>query len=482
MDGPEPPPFLALPAELIHHVLSFLAPSQLLRVSQVCRLLYEHSRADQLWLPFVQANVPGHTLRTPAPSSSWRELYVAFHPYWFLSKHKIWFSDSANTGHLIVARYDPRIGAIEAYALSAERRKPTIAHWESYPEAIIHTFSPLIRLNLDLPTLHIDASSIAQAIGDGPRLSKEVPMDIYGGSNASAAIFSRLILSRKLPPAAITPMTQVWPPHILPASERTRNDSGNQYMSLGHRPSKLSEISENTFRLRQWMEFSSRPHGMSLRVAEEVRTFATLPAEVYTPTKEKPWQGIWCGDYAGHGCEFLVVMQPDDPAPLPEAAERTLSAMRTPSVSSGGSWVTAPMSSDMDATEGGESSQPDPAPEDVPEKQDEKLEAEDEHLYHGRIEAIKLTGDPNIPRGEYTFIAPDIGRDGFIQSARDDMFKGARIVRSVGHIAARGFRDDDFIASQLILISHDRMAQYWETFGHVSFYERVDVDQLIKIP
>lgn len=61
------------------------------------------------------------------------------------------------------------------------------------------------------------------------------------------------------------------------------------------------------------------------------------------------------------------------------------------------------------------------------------------------------------------------------------MFKGARIVKSVGHIAARGFREDTYMTSQLILVSHDRLAQYWETFGHVSFYQRVDIDEFTKV-
>jgi len=214
---------------------------------------------------------------------------------------------------------------------------------------------------------------------------------------------------------------------------------------------------------------------MSLRVGEEVRTFATLPAEIYTPTDEKPWQGIWCGDYAGHGCEFLVVMQPDDPAPLPELAERALAELRRTSVSSEESWVTA-----TGSTQSGDPPLQDP--DVVAEVQQENVKAENEHLYHGRIEAIKLTGDPNVPRGEYTFIAPDIGRDGLLRIADEAMFKGARVVRSVGHIAARGFRNDDYICSQLILISHDRIAQYWETFGHVSFYQRVDIDHFTRIP
>lgn len=35
--------------------------------------------------------------------------------------------------------------------------------------------------------------------------------------------------------------------------------------------------------------------------------------------------------------------------------------------------------------------------------------------------------------------------------------------------------------SQLILISHDRVAQYWEDFGHISFYQRVDIGELLKM-
>ena len=69
------------------------------------------------------------------------------------------------------------------------------------------------------------------------------------------------------------------------------------------------------------------------------------------------------------------------------------------------------------------------------------VQEQDEDPYHGRIEAIKRTGDPTIPRGEYTFIAPDIGPNGLIRVATEEMFKGARIVKSVGHIAARGFRE-----------------------------------------
>ena len=39
---------------------------------------------------------------------------------------------------------------------------------------------------------------------------------------------------------------------------------------------------------------------------------------------------------------------------------------------------------------------------------------------------------------------------------------------------------DEYTASQLIMISHDRLAQYWEDFGHISYYQRVDLDALMR--
>lgn len=30
------------------------------------------------------------------------------------------------------------------------------------------------------------------------------------------------------------------------------------------------------------------------------------------------------------------------------------------------------------------------------------------------------------------------------------------------------------------MISHDRLAQWWVPLGHVSYYERVDIDELME--
>ncbi|KAF2260416.1 hypothetical protein CC78DRAFT_26520 [Lojkania enalia] len=494
MDELRVSPFLTLPSELIHHILSFLSLSDLHSVGLANRALHQHSLQDTLYQPFVQSHVPGQTVIKPK-NSTWRELYRTHHPYWFIPQNKIWFADNAHTGKLLISRYNHHLNTIEAYALVAERRQPTFTTWDWNPEAIIHTFSPKIRLDLNVPIIRLDTAAYSSAEGSSPyRLQREVPMDLHLSPRASAGLYSRLMLTKPWPPAITTAATPVWPPLILPSPVRTRNDSATHFRDHSHRPANTSELSTASFRIRKWMEFASRSQGVSMRVGEDITTWATLREESYRPTKQKPWQGIWCGDYAGHGCEFLAILQRDGETPLPERAEWAMRAReRQGSLSSEESWSTAPTEAEAMDIEGDELGA---LHEHLLEDSVDTLHAsveepcsplaelpdeEDESVYHGSIEAVKLTGDPNIPRGEYTFIAPDIGPAGLIRVATEEIFKGARIVKSVGHIAAQGFRDDDFMASQLILISHDRLAQYWETFGHVSFYQRVNLDEFTKV-
>ncbi|KZF26258.1 hypothetical protein L228DRAFT_279490 [Xylona heveae TC161] len=446
-------PLLCLPAELIYQILQQLPATSLSVVGATCRSLYEFVIDDRLWQALVEENLPGHRLDVPSPYTSFRELFISHFPYWFLVRNKIWFSDDVHTGRLLIARYDARRGCIEAYALVAERGSHLFQTWEFDSDVIIHTFSPRVRLHLDEASIKLDPSAYKNAGGRG--LHKEVLMPT---GSAAQRIFSTIFLARAIHPAAISPTTALWPPRTIPAPERVRCESQEGFHGIGHRPQTWDEVSETTFRVRKWMEFGSIGLGpVGVRMGEAVATYSTLSEELYTPTAQKPWQGIWVGDYTGHGCEFLAVMQPDTPS---------ASAPRALSFSSDSS--SASSFPDGEHNMNGSLSDENP-----------NVPSVGNTTYSGRIEAVKLTGDINVPRGEYSFVADDIGEGGFVRIAEEDIFRGARVVRSVGHIAARGFRNDRYIPSQLILISPNRIAHYWKELGHISFYQRVDIEAFL---
>lgn len=380
--------FLSLPTELIDHILVFLGPLELALISSTCRLLSRHSKSDLCWQQHVQENVPGLELNSPAPCKTYRELYIAHDPHWFLSKYKIWFCDYFLTGKMILARYDPRRGCIEGYHLVSERLNPTYEPWEADDEVIVHSFTPNCKLHMAQPVLHLDAlptESLMASVGSsGPtqRLSAETSMRINDRNHHG--VFSNFLLAR---PVEERPGMALWPPEIIPARSRVRNASQEAFVGRGHKPSKRSEICEQAFRIRRWIEMAPGPNVPGVHLGEEVSTYATLDPEVYTPTEDKPWRGIWVGDYSGHGCEFLLMNQPDDEEPFDEAL--------------------------------------------VVRKEDETIEEwqirkKEERIYRGKIEGIKLTGDPNVPRGEYTFVADDISNEGFIRIATEKKFEGAR--------------------------------------------------------
>ncbi|QIW97990.1 hypothetical protein AMS68_003508 [Peltaster fructicola] len=498
---------LELPAELVHHILTYLPPIDLPRVAASCKALHALSIDDRLWQACINDGLPQRIL-TPAPLATFRDLYIAHHPYWFLPRNQLWFADNGPNGRLILARYDPRRGSIVAHTITAWRGAHTLEFWDRDREVIIHSFNPQVSLDLVYPVLCLDSEKTptnqypsARGYASPTRYSEEVLMPAL--SNVGLCV--SLMLCRSLRESAITQQTQIWPPLRFPSASRTRNDSQDNFNSLGHRPTRFGEVSQETFRLHKWVVYNGRGSIPSTiaslasslstfgglagslgftgpfpgftddnhRFPESMTTYATLPRSCYTPTKQKPWQGIWCGDYSGHGSEFLVITQPDkeDERALPEGmgwlrpwlrAGRSGSAVNAPSFAA---------SFEM----------PDDAVPDEESNRQAEHTTDYEDVPSGRLEAIKLTGDPNIPRGEFTFIAPDIGHEGFVRVADEEAFRGARIVRSAGHIAGRGFQEAQYTPSQLIMVSHDRLAQFWEGFGHISFYQRVDIEALMKL-
>ncbi|KAL7897077.1 hypothetical protein HDV63DRAFT_85739 [Trichoderma sp. SZMC 28014] len=478
-------PLLAIPPELIDTILSHLPAYDLAAVSATCRSLRGHALSDLLWQPLVQQNVPGTQVATPGPCASFRELYATHARQWFLPKYRIWFCDRDLTGRLILVRYDPRRGCIEGYQLVAVSNESTFEQWSADQDVIIHGFEPAVKLHLDKPVLQFRVQDRQEDGGfskrpGANRFADEMPMAL---DERLGGMFSNFLLTRPIDSEEAVrrlergyPYGNMWPSPVVPANHYVSGAQpgrGLPAVSMQDRPRNRSQVSDQTFQIRQWMELTGTPsplrfmgHGglagalqalvdeimeeeamgagagsLGVHIGEELITYSTLDPSLYTPTPERPWRGIWVGDYSAHGCEFLLIHQPDDPP----ATDAELGIFRD----------------EHDSDEAWEK---------------KRLEA---RMYRGRLEGIKLTGDPNIPRGEYSFVANDLGPDGFVETATDAQFSGARIVKSQGHIAATGFLRDKFIETQLILISPNKLAMHWIGFGHISFLQRVNIDQFL---
>ncbi|KAK3317781.1 hypothetical protein B0T19DRAFT_435566 [Cercophora scortea] len=494
---------VSLPTELINSILSYLCPADLVAVSATCHALRIHAHDDRLWRAFVQASVPGVRITSSYPCDSFRTLFQVHEPRWYLPRHKIWFSDGDLTGRLVIARYDQRRGCIEGYQLVAVSTRTAFQTWQADSNVIIHAFEPKVMLHLDKPVLQLSADNPAQQYHrsilsinlrepeggssesthiPSSRFRPEIPMPL----GSSDTVRSNFIHARIIPPLSPTelsslsfPYNDIWPPPTIPAPHRVfsasprvdrilgsfttlahagspnttpadengSNNNNNYLLSDDPAPRSRREMSDQTFRIRKWLEVRDitipgiEAGSVGLHIGEEISTYATLDPALYTPTPTKPYRGIWVGDYSGHGCEFLLIHQPDDDDPLDADTTLVRGADET----------------------------------------DESFAQRkaDQTVYRGRLEAIKLTGDPNVPRGEFTFVVDDLGDDGFLEVVQDEPFKGARVVKSRGHIANTGFVNDMYIESRLILLSHDRLAQYWVEFGHISFFDRVDIDKFI---
>ena len=483
---------LKLPAELILHCLEFLPPIDLVTVSCTCHSLSKAAAVDGLWQKHVNANLPT-SLTSPHPLPSFKDLYRAHYPYWFLTRNRIWISDQDPCGKLVVARYNQSTGTIEAHTVVAERGLQTQQRWEQDSNVMIIGFEPQVKLHLEAPVLRLDAGA---SQFDS---SQEVLMDC--STSNSPGLRNAFVLSCDYPGHLLSPGSAVWPSMSIPAPSRTRNLSASDFTSLAHRPKRWSEVSQSTFRIRKWVEYHGRqtspelsqsevlsriaaaagmnvftqmtgaiPRGIFTdRRGDRVTTFGSIDPEAYKPTARKPWRGIYCGDYSGHGCEFLLVLQIDeaDAKPLPKGlnwlmewltggrrleegrndlATRTYTRMNeilTDMAVRDGFRRRAGEGQDGDdeapVDEDDDWEEPEGVPGDLARQTGTDSVVDPEEVYAGRLVALKLTGDPHVPRGEISFLAPDLGSKGYQRTADEEIFRGARVVRSAGHVANRGF-------------------------------------------
>ncbi|KAK2767618.1 hypothetical protein FQN54_003776 [Arachnomyces sp. PD_36] len=420
-------PLLSLPSELIHDILSYVSCVGLAAVACTCRCLNIHAMNDLLWAKRVNSYI-SYEIHDPSPYDSFYDLYVAHHPFWFLAKNKIWFADAAHTGRLLMTRYDHRTGTIEGYRVVVTLGRRNFIASPRNPEVMIHTFNPTVRLWLDDPLIQLEKPPVSTGRQNARHHNwrgGEIPMRI---AEHSQGVFNSFVLSPKatygetegktyeeVPPHR---QARLWPPPTIPSDHRIDRHAPDHYL-WEHKPLKLSSICESGFRTRRWVQFRSFvpiiEGSPTNGVGESMETFATIKPELYTPTQEKPYQGIWVGDYAGNGCEFLLFTQPDDPVLDTDEDD----------VDSSSAFAAYDHRRNSSSSSAASShSQADSTP---PKRQ--------------RLDAIKLTGDPNVPRGEISFRAKDIGPESALRIADEPMFQGARVVSGEGHVASRNFQN-----------------------------------------
>lgn len=419
---------LRLPPEIIQQILSYLDVQHLVSLIRTCKHFQTAVHDDILWARLLQSQIPecDFPVSSPYPAASYRQLYLSHHPYWFLPRNRIWFSDQPHVGKLILCKFDSRRGCIEGYRLLSGQNHARRVRWSYKPSVVIHKFTPQVHLWLDDPVLSLPyeiAPSALSPAQEGWQGERKMTVGSSGHST-SAAFF----LSKDIPERAQFPGMSLWPPRTIPGMPRVRAESLDKFQSKGHRPDKLKDISQTTFRMRHWTQFSTGLATFGVKIGEEVSTWSTLDPNLYTPTEDKPYQGIFVGDYADHGCEFLLVMQTDTAPSQPES--------QVPS-----DYLALILQAMEDEVDHEDDANPSQESNATNTEQSVQPNVQNDKAHRGAIEAVKLTGDPHVPRGEHTFIADDISNAGLIRIAAEAPFRGARVVKSRGHVAGRGFQN-----------------------------------------
>lgn len=166
-----------------------------------------------------------------------------------------------------------------------------------------------------------------------------------------------------------------WPPATIPSRERTRRSSMQGFRGAEHQPRSADETAETLFRLRKWMVSNENPN---------------MPFER----------------------TLRHLMMRDDVETF-SALDKEL---YTPNIEYPlrGLWVG-----------------------------DYNAHGCEFILFHQptpkRLEGIKITGDINVPRGEYTFIISNLHEP--LRIADEEEWRGASVVKASGQIAASQFMD-----------------------------------------
>lgn len=168
---------LWLPNTILTRIISYLDPQSLARAASVNHQFQELAHSDALWKTFINSYLPT-PIESCGPAPSFRRLFIALYPYWFIPKFGFWLSDEYPRGQLIIARFNPTLLCIEAWAVVADRENSGHRPWSVDAQVMIHDSDMRV---------HVDRQNLIFRIGVADNDWNESEKD-QGFGRARAAV------------------------------------------------------------------------------------------------------------------------------------------------------------------------------------------------------------------------------------------------------------------------------------------------------
>ncbi|KAF8420515.1 hypothetical protein EV426DRAFT_644436 [Tirmania nivea] len=519
----------SLPNELLLQILTYLPPVSLCSLAKTCSFFSQLTLDDTLWHAFVAQL----RISSPAPYKSFRELYVSLRPHLYLAPH-LWFSTRRIGGSLYVFRYNPQTGNIEGVPLvglrgwngprsgtggeggyiSDDDQTLSIATFKR-PKVRCFGNDPKVKIVCG-PDTYYDKKTglmVDRATGDTWKSGEEgvvslgrvklVPRDpraettarpkgvnhISSYSEDDSDEHEQLDVSQLQLGIPTTPRTPVrdnhdrtlWPPSMIPSREYVR----------------LPPIGKGgAHSMADWdvnvTSPQELPHAFPRSDSNAIPTYCSslFPEPPLTPLDESfafdhvyvyrsmENSNVWAPPTSCSVFQTVDLFTKVHPSLYTRQALSSTIEPEKANTDLGGVWLG-----------------------DYFTHGPEFLLFQHPRKYNKRLEVTKLTGDINVPRGEYTFIVPNIGHDSedgrsnlpssfvrYAQPATDPkIWSGKPVYKGQGQLAHRGFTRRTWNEMELVVLdsgsvpekNNGEVAVVWKVLHHASRARRVDVDRLL---
>ncbi|CAN6659742.1 hypothetical protein TRVA0_031S01750 [Trichomonascus vanleenenianus] len=438
-----------LPYEILYTIFGYVQGTDLARLGTTCRR-FEAIVFDQeggvLWKDACQGELG---IKCCEPYANYYDLYAQLHAHAWLSNGSVWFSDKPQFGSVVGCEYNPENGCLELCEVTVQRDEPLLLRNEAAAGEIL-TEVDLRPVSVVPLRANCRASpSKMFSLCGHTRYSRPESMC---QADTQGVLFTRLERAFPLNHPQVPRYVAAWPPCTVPTKQRVR---------LG---------------------------GYTKKHASKCVSYADSGT---TTTTTSPGIGGGGGSNCGNGSVTA--------APPPAQAHNTVSDTASPSPSHFKlrRWLSFNRYSTLGETVETFAQLPNELATPIPEKPwqgvwvaDFGLQGLQMLLLHQpsaeRLEAIKLTGDVNIPRGELAFVVDDltnvkqpdetwrtISANWWWVTEEERQLES--MVDSRTQYSDTNYSSSWFDETQLILMpGHNSLAHYEKRLQVVTFLKRID--------